>query len=133
MPDSTLFSRAVIWCAVSDAKQAEEGKESLPSQERDGLEACAREGLQVVAVLKVPGYSRDYIDIRDCAEDMSAAGYTALGDLYEMIRANSFSALVFRRGEGCGRTRGLFPWIVKYIIKTTGGRFYETSRKRWID
>lgn len=128
MPD-----RAVIWCAVSDPSQAKEGKESLPAQERDGLVACQKIGATVISVLKVPGFSRSYLRIEECAEDMAAKGIMAMRDLDNMIRAKNFDCLVVRRGDRFGRSQSLFTIIVESIVAEMGGRLFETSRQRWVD
>jgi len=127
------MTRAVIWCAVSDPQQAEEGKESLPSQEADGLRAAALLGLDVVAVLKVPGFSREYLTAQECADDMSAAGYTAMQDLLNLMNRRGFDVLICRDADRFGRTQSLISYITEYIVRVMGARIFTTSRGQWVD
>jgi DNA invertase Pin-like site-specific DNA recombinase len=125
--------RAVIWAAVSDPQQAAHGKDSLINQERDALAFCEREGMEIIAVLRVPGFSRDYIDIHECAEDMANEGISAFRDLLEMFKTNAFDVFVVRAGDRFGREQAIHAYIVSTIVKRMGAKIYETSKGLWID
>ena len=59
----------------------EDEKLSLSQQEADARTLCEREGWQVIDVLRVPGHSRRYVDIHECARDMQAEGIDAFNKL----------------------------------------------------
>ncbi len=101
--------RAVVLCSVSEPKQDYEGKESLPSQEREGLAAAEQLHLDVVAVLKVPGFSRDYIDINESAEDMAKPpmNCTAMRELLSLMKNRGYDVLTCRDANRFGRTQML--------------------------
>ena len=64
--------RVGVWAAVSSRPQADESKESLPSQQAQGREFAAEKGGEVVRVYEVPGHTRDLIFYADAAEQMPA-------------------------------------------------------------
>lgn len=131
MPDKPL--RAVIWAAVSDPRQATEGKDSLVSQEEAARAFCERQGMDIVAVLRVPGFSRDYIDIHECAADMAKQEIYAFRDLLEMFKTDAFDVFVFRAGDRFGREQALHAYVVTTIVKKMNARMYETNKGLWID
>jgi site-specific DNA recombinase len=131
MPDKPL--RAVIWAAVSDPRQANTGKDSLPSQEQAARAFCEKQGMDIVAVLRVPGFSRYYIDIRECAEDMAKQGIYAFRDLLEMFKTDAFDVFVVRAGDRFGREQAIHAYVVSTIVKKMNARIYETSKGLWID
>jgi DNA invertase Pin-like site-specific DNA recombinase len=88
--------RAVIWCAVSTLAQTADDKDSLPSQETAARELCKQNGWVIADVLIVPGHSRFYIDIHDCAHDMAAKGINAFYRLIELWEQEAFDVLVCR-------------------------------------
>ena len=97
--------RAIIWCAVSTKGQAVEEKDSLPTQEADARAKCDAEGWEVVDVLKVPGHSRNYIDIHECARDMRKNGIDAFDKLIRHWEDRDFDVLVARDGDRFARTQ----------------------------
>ena len=64
--------RVAVWAAVSSREQAEDDKDSLPSQEREGRAWAEAAGGQVVAAYRVPGHSRQYGFYDDAARDIEA-------------------------------------------------------------
>lgn len=123
--------RAVIWCAVSTAAQAMEDKTSLDAQESDGRAAAAREGLEVIEVLKVPGHSRRYLSLEKCAADMLAAGIIAFSRLIELWESRGFEALIVRDGDRFARTQSLHLRVVEETIQA-GARILSLA-DGWID
>jgi DNA invertase Pin-like site-specific DNA recombinase len=123
--------RAVIWCAVSTKAQIDDDKDSLPNQENDARAVCERFGWQIVDVLKVPGHSRRYVDIHDCARDMAAQGINAFNRLIELWTTHGFDVLVCRDGDRFARTQTLHSYVVESTIDI-GARIYSLS-DGWID
>lgn len=125
--------RAIIWCAVSTEVQADDEKMSLPEQEREARELCAREGWRIVDVMVVPGHSRDYIDIHELAADARRAGIDAFDRLLEHFKKRDFDVLVCRDSERFARTQSLHSYIVESVIHI-GARIYAyADRMSWVD
>lgn len=123
--------RAVIWCAVSSNPQAAEDKDSLPVQESQGRALCEREAWRAVDVLVVPGHSRDYIDIHECAHDMAQKGINAFTTLIDLWERRAFDVLIVRDGERFARTQSLHAYVTEKTI-SIGARIYSFS-DGWID
>lgn len=123
--------RAVIWCAVSTAAQAQEDKTSLDAQESDGRAAAEREGLEVIEVLRVPGHSRRYLSLEKCAEDMLAAGINAFTRLIELWESRGFDVLIVRDGDRFARTQSLHLRVVEETIQA-GARILSLA-DGWVD
>src|SRR5947207_14393473 len=99
--------RAVIWCAVSTKEQTASEKDGLPSQEARGRELSDHNGWALVAVLRVPGHSRRYIDIHECARDMAVQGIDAFNQLLDLWAHTAFDVLIVRDGDRFARTQSL--------------------------
>lgn len=131
--------RAVIWCAVSSEPQAVNEKESLPEQEREARALCEREGWRIVAVLKVPGHSRDYIDIHECAADMRKRKIYAFDRLIELWAERGFDVFICRDGKRFGRTQSLVSYVVEKTISIGAeiwtlnqGKATKENFRQWI-
>ncbi|MBX3065854.1 MAG: recombinase family protein [Anaerolineae bacterium] len=116
--------RAVIWAAVSSKAQADEDKDSLPTQEADARAVCERNGWQIVAVLKVPGHSRWYTSLEKCAADMREQGIDAFDRLMELWQCKGFDVLICRDGNRFGRTQSLHARVVEETMMI-GARIYS--------
>lgn len=118
--------RAIIWCAVSTKGQATDDKDSLPTQEADTRAICDQNGWQIIDVLRVPGHSRRYFDIHECARDMRAEGIDAFDKLLRHWDAQDFDILVVRDGDRFARTQALLAYIVERTI-SIGARIYSLA------
>lgn len=123
--------RAVLWCAVSTQAQAEDAKVSLPQQEADARALCARHGWRIVDVLLVPGHSRHYLDIHECAADMQRAGIDAFLRLIEHWQRRDFDVLICRDSERFARTQSLHARVVEETIAASA-RIYSLA-DGWVD
>jgi hypothetical protein len=118
-----MNQRAILWLAVSTAVQATDDKASLPVQEAEAREACQQNGWKVIDVLRVPGHSRDYIDIHECARDMRAEGIDAFDRLLQHWEQRDFDILVVRDGSRFARTQALHAYVVERTIRA-GANIY---------
>jgi len=135
----TAPPRAVLWIAVSSRDQAADDKVSLADQERRSREACAREGWQVVDVLTVPGHSREYIDIHECAADMQREGIDAFTRLIDHWKRRDFDVLVAYDADRFARTQTLHAYVTETTIRMgailysiNDGRIDASNYRMWI-
>lgn len=123
--------RYLLWCAVSTKAQAEDHRVSLPTQQTDQEAFVQSQGGQIVDALIVPGHSRRYIDIHECARDMLAEGIEAFSKLLHYWESHAFDVLVVRDGDRFARTQSLHAYVVERTI-SIGARIYSLS-DGWID
>jgi DNA invertase Pin-like site-specific DNA recombinase len=121
MPQVDAPPRILIWAAVSSKAQASEEKDSLPTQVADGKRWAADVGGEVVAVLKVPGHSRNYGFFADAEREMPA--YRRLRELCE---GRAFDRLWCRARDRLGRTDALIAQV-EYLISEAGARIYSAA------
>jgi len=133
------MKRAIIWCAVSTGKQAEEDKFSLPKQEEDSRKLCEQNGWEIVEVLRVPGHSRNYIDFHELAEAARKQNIDAFDRLYQHWNQRDFDVLILRDGERLARTQALMAYFVEKTIETgaqlysmADGWVHEDNFRMWI-
>jgi DNA invertase Pin-like site-specific DNA recombinase len=131
--------RAVIWVAVSSRAQAADDKVSLADQEKLTRAVCERSGWQIVDVLRVPGHSRNYIDINECAADMRAVGIDAFDKLMEHWQRRDFDVLVVYDANRFARTQTLTSYVVEMTIlqgatlyAINGGEVKGDNFRMWI-
>lgn len=125
--------RVIIWCAVSTVAQADEDeKYSLPSQEADARAVCAREGWQVVDVMRVPGHSRDYKSLDKLASDAAVKGIDAFHKLIEHLEKCDFDVLICRDANRFARRASLMSYIIESIVDDCGRRIYSLN-DGWVD
>lgn len=127
-----MVIRALGWIAVSTKKQAEEDKDSLPNQERLFRAWCEENGADIVDILKVPGHSRDYIDIHDAASDMRAEHIDAFDKLISYWKTKSFDVLWCLDGDRFARTQTLHAYVSETTVVRNGARIYS-HMDGWID
>jgi DNA invertase Pin-like site-specific DNA recombinase len=106
---------ALILASVSTAEQAADEKQSLLTQERDLRAIADARGWAVVDVLKIPGFSRNYISWEECAQDMLARGITAMADLKRYADQHAFDVFMVRDADRFGRTQSLIMQIAETI------------------
>lgn len=132
--------RALIWAAVSTRAQTSEDKFSLPQQESDARDLCAREGWHLVEVLRVPGHTRSaYMEFHKLAAAAERRGITAFARLREHWEARDFDVLIIRDGDRLARAQGVMGTIVESVIRADA-RIYcfadgwvdKTNFRMWI-
>lgn len=124
--------RAVIWCAVSTRPQAASDKISLDDQESVARALCEKHNWQITKVLKVPGFSRDYFTLAECAAAMAGEGIDAFVDLQDLLARRSFDALLIYGGDRFARKQSLHSEVVERVIDA-GARLFVTRTGQWID
>lgn len=123
--------RWLLWVAVSTKVQADEGRESLPDQERRLRAAVQQHSGRIVDVLIVPGHSRRYIDIHVLAADAAKEGIDAFQRLLEHFKAGDFDVLACLDADRFARTQSLHAYIVESVIEL-GARIYPLTGD-WVD
>lgn len=119
--------RCLIWIAVSSEAQAnEDEKISLPHQEATARALCEKEGWYIVDVLRVPGHSRDYVDIHECSRDMQKQGIDAFAKLMTYWDQRAFDVLICRDSERFARTQTLQSYVVERTI-LSGASIYSLA------
>lgn len=116
---------ALILTSVSTPEQAADSKQSLDTQERDLRAIAAEHGWKVLDVLRVPGFSRDYISWDECAQDMLKQGITAFADLKRYCDARAFDVFMVRDADRFGRTQSLVMQIAETIGMKLGKNIYS--------
>jgi DNA invertase Pin-like site-specific DNA recombinase len=106
--------RAVIWTAVSSEAQAADDKASLEFQLDRARAWCTENDATVVAMLRIPGFSRDYFDFREFAEDLweeykSDAGF----QLLNLWKTRGYDVFVVWDGSRFGRTQSLHARVIE--------------------
>lgn len=112
MSDLTL---ALILASVSTPEQAADKKQSLDTQERDLRGIAAERNWGVMAVLRIPGFSRNYLSWEECAEDMLKNGITAMVDLKRYTEQHAYHVFMVRDADRFGRTQSLIMQIAETI------------------
>ena len=119
--------KAIIWAAVSTKEQANESKGSIQSQLKQARALCKERGWRVVDELVVPGFSRNYIDIHQFAQEAYHNGIHAPRQLLDHFEEKDFDVLIVRDGDRFGRTQTLFSYVVETVIRSVGGHVYTFS------
>lgn len=120
------MKRALLWVAVSSKQQSTDERDSLPAQERDLRALAEKQNWNVLDVLTVPGHSRRYVDIYECARDMQAQGIDAFHKLLHYWEQQSFDVLAVRDSSRFGRTQSLHAYVVERTI-TNGAEIYSLA------
>lgn len=124
--------KALIWAAVSTRRQTDEEKFSLPEQEQNARDLCAREGWQIIDVLRVPGHTRSaYMEFHKLADAAHKKGMDAFLKLQEHWEARDFDVLIIRDGDRLARAQGVMGTIVESVIHTNA-RIYCFA-DGWVD
>lgn len=123
--------RAILLTAVSSPQQATSDKESLETQERDLRALAAREGWEIVDVLRIPGHSRRYFNYHEFAEDMRAAGFDAADKMFSHWKARDFDVLAVWMGDRLSREQSMFAEIIARTIDAHA-TIYDLKSGGWI-
>ena len=109
--------RALILVSVSTPDQAQDKKQSLRTQERDLRAIADQRGWQVMTVLRIPGFSRDYVSWEECERDMLAADppLTAMRELRLLTDQRAYDVFMVRDADRFGRTQSLIMQIAETI------------------
>lgn len=127
-----MTTRCLIWAAVSTRRQTDEDKFSLPKQEQDARDFAAREGWDVVDVLRLPGHTRSaYTEFHKLAAAASKKGMDAFLKLEQHWEARDFDVLIIRDGDRLARAQGVMGTVVESVI-LSGARIYCFA-DGWID
>lgn len=118
--------RAIIWCAVSSEEQAKGDKTSLPAQERDARQFAADNGLDIVDVLIVGGFSRRFYNYPEFVQAAAEDDFYDPERMLEHWRRRDFDVLIARDGSRLGREQGIFGEFVARTIHG-GARMYLQS------
>lgn len=122
---TTLPKLAIILTAVSTPEQAADKKQSLDTQERDLRAIAEQRGWRVLDVLRIPGFSRDYISWEECAADMRKVGITAMDDLKRYCTDESFDVFMIRDADRFGRSQSLVMQVAETIGIKMGRLIYS--------
>lgn len=99
--------RTIVWAAVSSKPQADEDKDSIPTQIASAREAIERNGWdEVASPLVVGGYSRNYIFLAEASQQVPE-----YAQLIELATANAFDLLIVRDRSRLGRTDALVAQV----------------------
>lgn len=128
---SRYREEAVLLCAVSTPGQAADDKDSIEAQERDLLAVAAREGWNVVDIIRVGGFSRYFYTWREFAEAAAQAGHDGPLRMFDHWKRGDFSVLAVRDGSRFGRDTSIFNEVVNRTIDANA-RLY-TLETGWID
>lgn len=123
--------RAVLWCAVSDEKQARDEKISLVEQERLLRQKAEDEGWLIVDVLIVPGFSRRFYNYPEFIEAAAREGIDAPRRMMDHWQAQDFDVLTCRYGSRFAREQSIFGEVVARTID--GGARIYTIENGWVD
>ena len=104
--------RCLLWAAVSSKPQADETKDSIPTQISAGRELIEQnEGWHEVRdPLVIPGHSRNYIFLADAAVDMPP-----YSSLMTLAREGQIDLLICRGRDRLGRTDALVAQLEEYL------------------
>lgn len=127
--------KAIILVAVSTPEQAKDETQSLETQEKELRAIAEARGWQVVDVLSVPGFSRDYITLEECADDMLKAKQpiTAMRDLKTHLTRRDFDVLMVRDADRFGRTQTLVSQIAETICIRLGLKIYSQMDNQLVE
>lgn len=115
---------ALVVCAVSTPEQDADDKESMAAQERDGLSWCANEGCEVVDIVRIPGFSRNYLTFRELMEAAEAKGEFGPTRFWEHIQNRDFTLMVVRATNRFNREQSLNAEVMARVIRA-GATIYS--------
>lgn len=118
------IKRAIILCAVSRPEQATDDKVSMKQQEADGRAICESNKWEIVDILRLPGYSRNFFTLTELSEYAQKKGSNVPLMLMEHIRRRDFDVLVTRQGDRLGRTQTLITEVIERTVKQARANVY---------
>lgn len=116
--------RALIVCAVSTPEQAADDKESMEAQERDGVEWSSAERCDVVDIVRIPGFSRNFLTFRELMDAAEAKGEFGPTRLWQHIQNKDFDVMVVRATNRLNREQSLNAEIIARVIRA-GASIYS--------
>lgn len=122
---------AILWVAVSSEAQAADDRESLRAQERDLRAVAEREGWQIVDVLIIPGFSRDYYTFQEFADDAARQGITGPLRLFDHWRLKDFDLIGCWDGSRFGRKQSIFAEFIARTLDADARIF--SLKDGWVD
>lgn len=132
MRDLPVNARALIWCAVSTATQAQENRASMEEQERWAVNVCRDNNWQVIDILRVSGHSRNYKDIHTLANDARAKGIDAFDKLIAHLDRCDFDVFLCRDANRFARRASLLHYLIESIVEDCGAVIYS-QHDGWVD
>ncbi|MBD3305302.1 hypothetical protein GF348_02935 [candidate division KSB3 bacterium] len=114
--------RVAVWSAVSSKPQAQEHKDSLQSQLRDGRAWAKEQGGDVVATYQIPGHTRSYIFLETAAEEMDA-----YRQLMDDCAEQRWDVLWCRGRDRLGRTDALIAQVEAVVREIGGAQIYSAA------
>lgn len=125
--------RVYGYAGVSTPEQARSEKESIPAQVRDIEAVAARNpSWDLLDVLVVPGFSRNYHQFSKCRDEMADEGIDAFVRLEKLWQSHSIDLMVCRDADRFGRTTAILNTVVGELIDA-GARIYLTAKEMYID
>lgn len=123
--------RVILFLAVSTVPQADDDKESLPSQEADLRAKFNGDEYHIIDVLKIPGHSRKYYSFYEFAEAARKEEIDAPDRMIAHWKTRDFDVLACRDGSRFGREQSIFAEVVARTLD--GGARLFTLQDGWID
>jgi len=111
--------RAIIWAAVSSKPQLK--GDSLEAQTRDAKAVCERFEWEVVATLRIPGASRDFIFFQDAEGEVRA-----YREFHRLCERKLGDVLVCRGRDRLGRTDALIAQV-EALAREAGMQIYSLA------
>ncbi len=124
---------ALILAAVSTPEQATDDKQSLDTQENELRAIAHTRAWHVERVLRIPGFSRDYLSWEECAAEMQAEGISAMTDLKRMTENHDYDIFMVRDADRFGRTQALVMQIAETICIRHNLRIYSQMDNQLIE
>lgn len=118
-------SPAISWASVSTGPQAENDKASIPSQLESNRRNAAAVGAYIAHEIIVPGHSRYYSTVEECAADMRAEGIDAFDRIIRLWNERSAKWLLIRDADRIARRLRMG---VEFVERT-----YEAGMKIYSD
>jgi len=112
--------RAIVLASVSTPEQAK--KISLEQQEKDGIAYCDQHGIEVVDIIRIPGYSRRFYTLRELSEAALAKKHEGPLRLEQHLIARDFNVLVVRSTSRFAREQAINAEIISKVVKWCRGR-----------
>jgi hypothetical protein len=116
---------AISWASVSTGPQAENDKASIPSQLESNRRNAAAVGAYIAHEIVVPGHSRYYSTVEECAADMRAEGITAFDEIVRLWDTRAAKWLLIRDADRIARRLRMG---VEFVERT-----YEAGMKIYSD
>jgi DNA invertase Pin-like site-specific DNA recombinase len=118
--------RAILFLAVSTARQAADDRASLPEQERVLRETAEAQGWHVADVIRIPGVSRGHYTYAEFAAAANQVGVTDAARMFDHWRARDFDVLAAVTFSRLGREQSILNEVIRRTIDV-GARVYAVQ------